>query len=140
MVRAACFVVGLTVALAVLATVLREDAGDAGSNSREYTAGEKAAAAVALRFANLDYRRDAVRACALVAGDDLRRTMRCGSRLARQSGELEIPVDRPFEVYSIAPVNNRGITRVFITPGNPVLEIAVDASGKVQSVGHYATA
>jgi hypothetical protein len=62
MVRAACSIVALAVALAVLVTVLRKDDGDVGPHARKYTADEKAAATVALQFANLEHSRDAARA------------------------------------------------------------------------------
>jgi hypothetical protein len=99
---------------------------------------QQAAARIALRFADLEYRRDAVRACELAAGD-VRRTMDCDGN-PRPTGSLEYDVDRPFTVIGVTRTNADGVTYVHIVPGNPVLSIGVDAAGKVRSIQRFATA
>jgi hypothetical protein len=89
---------------------------------------QHAAARIALRFAALDHRRDAVRACKPAAGD-LRRRMGCDGR-PHQTGTLEYDFDRPFTVMGVTRANADGVTYVHIVPGNPIVSIGVDSAGR----------
>jgi hypothetical protein len=93
---------------------------------------------IALRFAELDYRRDAVRACKFAAGE-VRRRMDCDGN-PHQTGALDIDVDLPFTVDGVTRTNADGVTYVHIVPGNPVLSIGVDSAGKVRSIESFGTA